>query len=83
MNSREMKTKSYSRAEFQNLPKFEIKNKTYWYRWLFIPIISTIFGLIFLQFLLSEEMRNIFTYLCILYGFLLIVPTILGYFQKK
>ena len=83
MSTEALHTKAYNKEDLLNLPKTEIHNKTYWYLWLFISVLSTIVGFVLLLMVYNDEMTSAFLGMSILFGILIILPLFMGYFKKK
>jgi len=83
MSTEALHTKVYKKEDLLNLPKTEIHNKTYWYLWPVISVLSTITGFILLQMIYNDEKTSALVSASILFGILIILPLFIGYFKKK
>ena len=76
-------TKADEKEKFNHLPNYQIINKTYWFRWLIIFLVTALGAIIAFQFIVIEVSRILVILIYILDGFLLFFTLIFGFFYKK
>jgi len=76
-------TKTDIKEKFNHLPNYEIINKTYWFRWLIVFLLTALVVIITFQFIIIEVSRSLIIAIYVLDGFLLFFPIIFGFFLKK
>ncbi len=76
-------TNTDKKEKFNHLPNYELVNKTYWFGWLIVFLLTAFTVIITFQFIIIEVSRNLILPIYVLEGILLFFPFFFGFFLKK